>query len=119
MRVRVTGTESITGKTVVRELLAAGHSIREHNGLITDENAVRLCRFVDLVVHADWLWAAPSFEAEVEHNLQGSIRLAAACEEHGVPLQYAIDFDPNRSIAMAIQVLKDEYHATRFWTDGL
>lgn len=116
MRVLVTGCDTPAGKLVVSELLGEGDIIREFGGLVTDQDACRRqARHVDRVVHCDWLHCSASFEAHVDHNLGGSIKLAVACEERDIPIFYAIPDTLNRSIEMAMQVLRDEYGARDWW----
>ena len=110
MRVLLTGRQTAEGKQVIRDLLADDHIIREFGGPLEEGPISRQVRLVDAVVHTDFIDSG-SFEARVEHNLQGSIRLAARCEELALPLFVSVEMAWERTVTMARQVLVDEYHA--------
>lgn len=118
MRVLLTGDRSDVGRLVKLDLLATGAAIRLFGGSITDVDAVRRqVRHVDALVHVDFLddYASLTFPQFVDYNVSGSIHLAAAAEQQGVPMGYwtpPASGTAARTMEMAAEVLKD-YHVYR------
>jgi nucleoside-diphosphate-sugar epimerase len=115
MRIAVTGATGFIGRYLVRELAAAGHSLRcwfrpgsDRSGFGADANAIEwlpgdlddasasraLVKGVDALVHAAVQWEGPRNRGRGSHgaadvffgvNLTGSLRLFQDAFEAGVP----------------------------------
>ena len=116
MRALLTGSQTEAGQALSPALLRQGFTVRCLSGDLFDRVSVRRqMGYVDEVVHADFIdgMASLPFRSLVEHNLQGSIIVAAAAEDMGLPFYFCLPTAAygkhKRSLDMTKDILIHEY----------